>query len=304
MPRDELRVDLALSAEAVGALLAERVDGWDDGLHVRDTRLLVRRRHRLLVHYELEHGGGPRSLIGKWYASPRGEREADALVRLRTLGFAEPPFAVPAPIVYVPEVNALFIEAVAGSRLREAVREDETLADRAGAWLAAFHRSGFENERARDPEVQRASVARWTEEVPRLRPVAAALDRALAQLPKVAVAVHYDYSPTNVLLEPGGATVAVDFDEVGMGDPAFDLVHMDAHLELLSLRRFKAPGRLARAREAFLRGYTRIGSVPERRPALAAFAWFKLAYVGTVLAAPAAEIDYALESAARSLASA
>jgi aminoglycoside phosphotransferase (APT) family kinase protein len=304
MPPDGLRDDLALSAEAVASLLAERVDGWDDGVRVRDTRLLTRRRHRLLVRYELDHAGRRASVIGKWYASGRGEREADALARLRTLGFGGPPFAVPAPVAYVPEVNALFIEEVEGRRLRDAVVEDEALAGRAGAWLAAFHRCGFENERARDPEVQRASVARWTEEVPRLRSVAAELDRALARLPKVAVAVHYDFSPTNVLLQPGGATVTVDFDEVGVGDPAFDVAHMDAHLELLSVARFGTPGRLAAAREAFTRGYALIAPVPERRPALVAFAWFKLAYVGTVLAAPEAEVDYALETAARSLAAA
>jgi aminoglycoside phosphotransferase (APT) family kinase protein len=306
MARDGLRDDLALSAEAVRNLLARRVARWDDDLRVGDVRLLVRRRQRLVVRYELKHRGGRESVIGKWYATGRGGREADALAQLRSLGFAGPPFAVPEPIGYAPEVKVLFVEDVEGSRLSDVVGEDETLARRAGAWLASFHQCGFTNERARDPAVQRASAARWTEEEPRLRvrPLVAELDDALALLPRVAVAVHYDYSPTNVLLQSGGATVTVDFDEIGMGDPAFDIAHMDAHLELLSLRRFGAPGMLAAARDAFVRGYAMIAPVPERRPALVAFAWFKLAYVGTVLAASATEIDYALESATRSLAAA
>lgn len=304
MQRGGLREDLALRAEAVAPLLAERVDGWDGDVRVREVRVLARRRRRVVVRYELVHGRRRASVIGKWYASERGKREADALVRLRTLGFGGRPFAVPAPLAYVPEVNALFIEEVEGKRLEEVVDEDETLAGRAGAWLAAFHRCGFENGRARSPEIQRASVARWAEEVPRLRSVASDMDAALAPLPTVAVPVHYDYSPVNVLLQRDGATIAIDFDEAGMGDPAFDVAHMDAHLELLSLRRFGAPERLAAARAAFVRGYAAVAPVPERRSALVAFAWFKLAYVGAVVAAPEAETDYALEMAARSLSAA
>jgi aminoglycoside phosphotransferase (APT) family kinase protein len=301
MSRDGLRDDLAVRPDAVAALLSEKADRWDGDVRVREARLLIRRRRRLVVRYALEHGRRRTAVIGKWYSSGRGKREADALARLRALGFGGPPFAVPRPLAYVPEVNALFLEEVAGRRLRDAVSEDETLTGRAGAWLATFHGSGFANERARDPETQRASITRWTEEVPRLRSVARELDRALASVPTVVEAVHYDYSPTNVLLQENGATFAVDFDEVGMGDPAFDVAHMDAHLGLLSFRRFGTPGRLAAARDAFVCGYARIAPVPERRPALVAFAWFKLAYVAAVLASPGAEVDLALDMAARSL---
>jgi tRNA A-37 threonylcarbamoyl transferase component Bud32 len=304
MSRSSLRHDLALNPEFVAALLAERVDSWKGDVHVGDVRLLARHRRRVVVRYEIEFGGMRRSLVGKWYASDRGELEADALVRLRTLGFEGSAFAVPAPIAYVPEVNALFIDAVEGRRLRDAVREDETLAARAGSWLAAFHRCGFENERERGPGVQRQTVARWADEFPRLWAVAGDLDAALELLPALANPVHYDYSPANVLLRRDGATVAIDFDEVGMGDPAFDLAHMEAHLGLVSFRWFTAPERLGRACNAFMQGYAAYAPLPERRPALVAFAWFKLAYIALVLPAPEAEADYALEMAWRSLSAA
>ena len=95
--------------------------------------------------------------------------------------------------------------------------------------------------------------------------------------------------------------MAIDLDEAGMGDPAFDLAHFEAHLSLLALQWFGDADRFARARDAFRSGYAAVAPWPEPHPALAAFAWFKLAHQLLRDQAPQPERDYALAAVRRSL---
>jgi aminoglycoside phosphotransferase (APT) family kinase protein len=273
------RSDLALDPAALGRLL-----GTD--APPREIRLLKETDRRLVVRYELEDG---RAVVGKWFSTDRGAIVADALSQLGTLGLG-----VPALVAYVADARALFVEAVDAPLLREALRERPEAARAAGAWLAAFHRSGFTSPRPCGPEKQRRAVERWSEDDDRLRPLGSRLARALARLPDPRRPVHYDYYHSQLLVPADGPTVALDLDEAGVGDPAFDVAHFLAHLELLALQWYGDPGAFGPAAEAFLDAYAAVASPPRPQPALEAFAWFKLAYQAHRRAAASAERTYAV----------
>ena len=300
--RIPLREDLALDGAAVLRLLAGPLEAWP-GVRVRSCgpRLLKRTSKRLVVRYELGGGGGRElGVVGKWYTTDDGALVSRSLSLLREC-FADRDVSVPAVVAYLPEVRALFMEAVNGDILRDTLRHDQSTATRAGAWLAAFHRSSISNAHECGPAKMGRAVERWTRETPALAGLTAELAAALAALPDPALPVHFDYHHSQLLLVPGGPIVGLDLDEAGIGDPAFDVTHFEAHLTLLALQWFGDPDRFAPARDAFRSGYSAVAPLPEHQPALTAFAWLKLARQLLRNAAQPRERDYALAAVRRSL---
>lgn len=292
----EPRVDLALDPEAVLGILGGILQA--DACSVR---LLKRTTRRLVVLYELDDGDSHTRVVGKWFSTDRGSIVADELSSLRRLGFAGPELAVPALVAYIAEVRALFVEAIDGPLLRERLRAEPSATAQAGAWLAAFHGSALTSPRSCGPTKQVSAVARWARRQPRLEELGNELQAALLSLPDPGRPVHYDYYHSQVVAPARGPTTVLDLDEAGMGDPSFDVAHFDAHLDLLALRRFGDPAAHSGARRAFHAGYERSAPLPPRRPALQAFAWFKLAYQGLRRKPDGPEWGYALGEVERSL---
>jgi hypothetical protein len=295
----EPRVDLALDPEAVLRLLDGVVQA-----EACSVRLLKRTPRRLVVLYELDGGDSHTRVVGKWFSTDRGAIVADELSSLRGLGFAGPELAVPALVVYLAEVRALFVEAIEGPLLRERLRAEPSATARAGAWLAAFHGSALTSPRSCGPAKQVGAVARWVRRQPQLEELGSELQAALLSLPDPGRPVHYDYYHSQVVLPARGPTTVLDLDEAGMGDPFFDVAHFDAHLDLLALRRHGDPAALSGARRAFHSGYERLAPLPPRRPALEAFAWFKLAYQGLRRRPDGPAWSHALAEVRRSLSAA
>jgi phosphotransferase family enzyme len=301
----EPRVDLALDSDAVLSLLGGLVDARVGARPVRcEVHLLKRTSRRIVVLYELEGGSSRLRVVGKWFSTERGALVADALATLRGLGFAGPTIAVPAPVAYLPAVRALFVEAVDGPLLREVLRSDPSAAGRAGAWLAAFHGSGLSSPRSCGPAKQARAIVRWAAEEPLLIQLGKELEGALRSLPDPRLPVHYDYYHSQVMTPTRGPTTVLDLDESGMGDPSFDVLHFEAHLELLALQWFGEPKAFSRARREFHSGYERMAVLPEPRPALRAFAWFKLTHQLLRRKADELEWRYALGEARRSFSAA
>jgi len=295
---------LATDRDAVRTLLAEhlqeRIGFQPEGC---ELRVLKRTERRLVVRYRLAGEDSQLDVVGKWYGTDRGQTVAHSLSSLRERGFGEAPFAVPEVYAYLPEYRVVLTEAVDGPILRERLYEDPAAASRAGAWLARFHRTDLTATRSCGPDKQRGAVARWAEEVPELRTVATELDAALADLADPELPVHYDYYHSQIVLS-GEATVVLDLDEAGMGDPAFDVAHFEAHLRLLALQWLGRPDGFDPAIERFRSGYRSAGGRVERRPPLEAFAWFKLAHQAYRRDAAAEERDYALDAVRGSLSAA
>jgi aminoglycoside phosphotransferase (APT) family kinase protein len=293
--------DVALDPEAVLERIAAPVEAWA-GVRPERCRALVLKqsRSRLVVRYDLEAGDRQLSLVGKWFADERGAEVAEALQVVRNNRFGGPEVAVPAPIAYLPDLRALFVEAVEGQVLRVLLQADPPVAARAGVWLAAFHRSPVTSPRSCGPDAQVREVERWAGESPELGRMAAALTEALSSLPDPAQPVHHDYHPAQVVVPPSGPTFVLDLDEAGLGDPAYDVAHFEAHLELLSLQWFEGPDGNRAARHAFRAGYG--DSIPEPAPALRALAWFKLARNLLTGGAPESHSEHAAAAVERLLA--
>jgi aminoglycoside phosphotransferase (APT) family kinase protein len=295
------RSDVALDPDAILALLTEPMGRWAGAApDVCRAELMKQNNRRLVVRYDL--GPNHPALVGKWFSTDRGKTVEDALRVLRAHGFAGPKVAVPAPVAYFPELRALFVEAVDGALLREILSIDQRAAALAGGWLAAFHRSPLHSPRSCGHEKQVRAVHRWTRPADALAASAERLATALDALDDPELPVHYDYYHSQVLMPPDGPTVVVDLDEAGRGDPAFDVAHFEAHLELLALQWSGDPEAFAAACAAFRAGYG--SDIPEPAPALYAFAWFKLAHQLLARNAPASESSYALAAVERSLSAA
>jgi aminoglycoside phosphotransferase (APT) family kinase protein len=298
----EPRSDLALDAQAVRRLLRTRLERDVD---VRDVRLLKQTARRLVVRYRLRDSTSRSfGVVGKWFSTDRGAIVADALRSLRELSFAGPERAVPAVVAYAPEERALFVEEVEGPLLRELLSGEQGATARAGAWLAAFHNCAFSSPRECGPAKQSRAVMRWSWEVPELEELARDLPSLLANLPDPRRPVHYDYYHSQVVLPPDGPTTVFDLDETGLGDPAFDLAHFEAHLELLALQWLGDPAAFSPGAAAFRSGYQEVAALPPERPELRAFAWFKFAHQLLRRRAPEREWRHALAEVRRSLSAA
>lgn len=95
------------------------------------------------------------------------------------------------------------------------------------ARFAALHGSGMELVRRFDPFAAIDRLAAQMADAALAPDLAAALIRARQELDTaspVAVPIHGDPVPENVLVAPGGVLL-IDWDHAGMGDPAWDLAY-------------------------------------------------------------------------------
>jgi streptomycin 6-kinase len=297
-----LPVAVALDGEQVLPRIASAVNRW---AHFTPdhcwVQVLKQNDRRMVIRYDLSGAGQSATVVGKWFSTDRGQLVARTLTDMHPPRGRPPGARVPDLVCYLPEDRALFTQFLDGRLLREAIRDEPRVAIAAGRWLAAFHHSGLKIARSCGPAKQSASLQRWATEVPELQTVAAALDRRLQQLPDPQLPVHYDYYHSQVLVLPDGNAAVVDLDEAGSGDPAFDVAHFVAHLQLLALQQHGDPAALATAAGLFRDGYASVAPPPAPESALDAFAWFKLAYQLIRRSAPPVERDYALERVRRAV---
>lgn len=278
--------EVALDAERLAPRLAEALPGdraRGATPHAEAQLLKENAGRRCVIRYRL--GGGAR-LAGKLYRDrERGERCYRRLVALRASLGAGPARCIPAPLAWLPDLGLLLQEWRDGGDLREALARGEAprAAEAAAGWLAALHASppppglkqrtlAYEVSRLhRFAETAERGVGRsW----PALREARDGLAAAAATLGAYApAAIHKDFYYAHVLWDGSGLSV-LDFDELSVGDPAFDVGHFLGHLDRLAERaperaaalpgvgeRFlgahpaaRAPGFAARV--AFYRGYT------------------------------------------------
>jgi hypothetical protein len=295
-------VTVALDGEQVLPRIAAAVNRWAHFTPDHcSVQVLKQNDRRMVIRYDLSGGGQSAIVVGKWFATDRGELVAKTLAALHEPTGRPVAARVPELVCYLPQDRALFTEFLEGRLLREVIRDEPRVAIAAGRWLAAFHHSGLKINRSCGPAKQSASLRRWVTDIPALQPVANGLDLRLQQLSDPQQPVHYDYYHSQVLVLPDGNAAVVDLDEAGFGDPAFDIAHFLAHLELLALQKYGDPTALQPAAKFFRDGYASVATPPAPVPALDAFAWFKLAYQLTRRYAPPEERDYALAQVRRAV---
>jgi hypothetical protein len=205
--------------------------------------------HRRVVRYR----GGGVEVYGKAYGDgAAAARTWDLLCRLAGVVTA------PRPLLHVQD-RALVLYAPVPGRPLDALVATAAAAqgmEDAGRWLAALHGVGVELDRTLDLGHEGANAVLWADLVadrdPAVGAVVAAVARALGPPPSMQdrVLLHKDFHYQHVLV--GDGTGAIDFDEARMGDPAFDVAHFCAYLDLLGLRHGVAADGW---KDAFLRGY-------------------------------------------------
>jgi hypothetical protein len=197
-----------------------------------------------------EEGERRVELMGKLYSRPvlatRIGRWMNDVREQTSCG--DEPFGVPAPLMVIPDLGLLVRERAPGSDLRHG------LGHPAGAravglsarWLARLHGAPAPSDlKPKSLGHELSKVDAWAGEVaPRLSTAGAhRLERAGRRLRALAeslperplVPIHRDFYYANLLWD-GARVWVLDFDELSLGDPALDVGHFLAHLELVAYR--------------------------------------------------------------------
>jgi aminoglycoside phosphotransferase (APT) family kinase protein len=281
---------VALDAERMLPQLARALRVGAEGARARPEATLVKETagRRCVIRYRL----GAALAVGKLYRDPeRGARAYERVRALRRALVASAASGIPEPLAWLPELGLLLQEWRGPDDLRAGLASGAAArgAEVAAAWLGALHAAppppGLKR-RTLDYELRRlasfaAAVAGRTEAgAGALREASEGLTAAAAAFPAYALAtIHKDFYYAHVLWD-GARVSIVDFDELSIGDPAFDVGHFVGHLERLA-DRLPAQERAAHdAAERFLGAYP-----AAREPAFAARIAFYRGYAALKLAA-------------------
>jgi len=286
----------ALDTERMRPLVAEAAGiGPDPARGLRcDAELLSQKAgDRWVIRYRV--GGADRppiDVLGKLYR--RRWRAWTMYHRLGALGRAAVDVtgarSVQAPLGLERDLGLLLLEYVEGQDLRHAASSDgdgSAFASAAG-WLARLHQlDPLPRLRHVTPqqELAKASVwcatlaARLPDEARRLARTDQRLQQIAASLPGDAPAmVHRDFYYANVLWD-GRQVWVLDLDQMRASDPALDVGHFLAHLDVLAYRTTGDPRAYAKPATRFLLSYEAASgaALRERLPAYRAYTFLKLA---------------------------
>ena len=286
----------ALDTERMRPLVAEAAGiGPDAARGLRcDAELLSQKAgDRWVIRYRLGGvDGRPIDVLGKLYR--RRWRAWTTQYRLGALARAAVDVtgarSVQAPLGLDRDLGLLLLEYVEGHDLRHALASDG--ADRAFAsaagWLARLHQlDPLPRLRHVPPQQELAKATAWCaslaarlpDEARRLARTDERLQQIAASLPADAVSmVHRDFYYANVLWD-GRQVWVLDLDQMRVNDPALDVGHFLAHLDVLAYRSTGDPRAHAKPGTHFLLAYEAASGATfrERLPAYRAYTFLKLA---------------------------
>ena len=284
---------------------------------VREVQTEILKRHRTRCTFEIRwraEGGATRALIGKVWGTDRADIFR-AMVAVRRAGFGpDVAFSIPEPVAYVPELNLLLLEKVAGPRVKEvlltaAQPERVKTAEQCARWLARFHAAGPRvgepcrvddvldevNEWSQSFDAAGGVLANYARQLhKRLEAAAAALERSemcaghghftsgqvlVTAGHPVAVDSAVAFGLTGISTLAEDRTVAFDWDDINVADPSRDVASFVVHLRRLALQYPASRAALRDASDVFLRTYLgrRRRSVRRNLPFYAAARCLRLA---------------------------
>jgi hypothetical protein len=263
-------LDVALDPQLMNTYLRPRLP-WlaqGDGMTVvRCTLLDCKPGKRALVRYEITAPPQRANMVvfGKIYCDLAQLMRVDqvmetlwcALPTRGGCGTPQPLGVVPelAMHLYVPAAGQFLDTLLAGQQATQAMQWT-------AGWLAALHRQPLPLTKRFDLANELENLAAWAALVGQAYPESAALAHQLLgymqrQAPSLALAttmpIHKDFHYRHVLV--GQGVKVIDFDEVRLGDPTFDLAHFCANLHLLAYRQQGAPDHFRTLERRFLRTY-------------------------------------------------
>jgi hypothetical protein len=251
------------------------------------ARLLAYKQgNRGTIRYDvtgLAAGGSTVALLGKLYPQAAQAQRVDGILRGLDQAFAAAPgLGVPGPVGCLPELSMLVYVPVDGPLLDDVLAGGDPAAGldavlRTAAWLATLHRASPLLDRRFTLATEVVNLQAWAALVARTWPAhapdaarlsAALQDSAPGLRLRADGPIHKDFHYKHVLV--GDSLWVIDFDEVRLGDPAYDVAHFCAHLRLLAWRLRADPAAFRALEDAFLRAYGAGAGPPEA----ASFAWF------------------------------
>lgn len=177
------------------------------------------------------------------------------------------------PLGTVESLGLSLQEMIEGERLNAyaEAREFPHMLEDVGKALAAFHRAPLPLERTRDAQREITSFTKRsqllcaiTTNPARVERLVGRLSEAMAVHCRVAGPVHGDFHHANVMVNDAGVAL-IDFDEMGLGDPALDAGRFVVSLSVPSLRYFGDLRLLELGRVHFLRQYLERTGMAARR---------------------------------------
>jgi hypothetical protein len=239
------------------------------GSTVIDIQLLdCKPGKRALIRYELAQPAQetPLVLFGKLYADPG--QLARAHQTLHTLWHeifgGNGAYSVPQPLGVLAPLSMLLYLPAEGQFLDEAIAQPDAaeVVEQTAQWLATLHRYPLQIAKRFQLADELTNLAAWAAFVGQHYPDMAGLAEQLLHFLQQQAAtvplsgqtpIHKDFHYRHVLVEAG--VKVIDFDELRLGDPNFDLAHFCANLHLLAYRQHGSPHRLQDIEARFLAAY-------------------------------------------------
>ena len=175
------------------------------------------------------------------------------------------------PMAFLPELRALVTEEVPGRPLGELLEDDAVpeasllaVARRIGQWVRLYQqvlpatgrvvmaeRRDYLDARLRLLEPRVISTAEHAFWLGRFD----SLQAEMGQSDVVAVPIHADLGPMNIIVEDSGRVTVLDFTMAKTGTIHHDLSHVYFHFELLAMRHRRQRARVSGLQRAMLDGY-------------------------------------------------
>jgi hypothetical protein len=183
-------------------------------------------------------------------------------------------FGIPQPLGTVPELSMLVYVPAEGPLLDEVLLGNDALRymHLAAAWLGTLHRARLPLERRFQMAGELVNLKAWAALIGHRYPADAATATTIAQhLQDCAAAldlatdvpIHKDFHYAHMIADRG--LRIIDFDEMRLGDPNFDLAHFCANLHMLAYRKTGTATAFAPHQSVFLKAYARhTGWTPNR----------------------------------------
>ena len=210
-----------------------------------ETRILKRHLRKVIIDYILKFKDSTRNYIGLYRESDsRLAHTFSVMKTLRSNGFGDhDELRVPRPILFMPALSFLMMEEAEGKPLREIFARNEDPASYvkgAARWLARLHDSSINLDSVHSPDDEIAASFRYSRAgswlLPTRKSEIQSISKQLVNAQKSFRSIdrkpiHGDYHPRNIIVSPGLTTV-IDFEEAGMGDPAFDVGYFMAQTKM------------------------------------------------------------------------
>jgi hypothetical protein len=223
--------------------------------------------NRGLIRYEVsEPESGDRwTVFGKLYAEPvQAARVHQAMKWLWAEVFTGEAYGVPQPLGCLLELPMLLYIPVKGRPLDERTPAEQLLdcMNLGGAWLATLHQHRPALDRQFLLTTELVNLSAWAALVGQMysdeAKAATQLCRYLQERAdelwfEAHAPLHKDFHYGHLVVN--GRLDVIDFDEMRLGDPNFDLAHFCANLHLLAYRMRNSPWTYATLQSAFLGAY-------------------------------------------------